>query len=195
MPDSGRGNGTRRRASPRGVWNGFWGGPRNGCAGARVRQCVSGDGVGAGEATAAATARIPPRGLPRRHRRVVVGRPAAGGCRGGATREGCAPGGPGTRRTAMHRRLVGDEAGAGRRGPGCVGHSGIVPYAARSPAPRSGDTPKPGGNAVKDCREFENRGRLTKSSKPGLGSWLLIKTDQPDMPWQQYRLQREIFGS
>src|ERR1041384_6821860 len=33
------------------------------------------------------------------------------------------------------------EAGAGRRGPGCVGHSRTVPYAARSPTPRSGGTP------------------------------------------------------
>src|SRR6476661_4250436 len=36
----------------------------------------------------------------------------------------------------LHHPLRRQNARAGRRGPGCVGHGGIVPYAARSPVRR-----------------------------------------------------------
>ncbi|HEX8244999.1 MAG TPA: hypothetical protein VF541_15930, partial [Longimicrobium sp.] len=56
--------------------------------------------------------------------------------RRGCLREGCAPGGPGTRRActdADHQRGC-----VARRGPGAVGNGGIVAYGARSPVPRLG---------------------------------------------------------
>ena len=54
----------------------------------------------------------------------------------GTVREGCAPGGPGTRRACADadesRRCL------ARRGPGAVGNSRIVAYRARSPVWRLG---------------------------------------------------------
>ncbi len=77
---------------------------------------------------------------PLRSRRVRFGdqRPVTTQRKRPHAREGCAPGGPGTRRTAVRHPVRRDDAGAGRRGPGCVGHGGIVPYAARSPVRRLG---------------------------------------------------------
>jgi len=57
-------------------------------------------------------------------------------CACAVLREGCAPAGPGTRRTACAGLSAGREVQAGRRGPGDVGNGGIVAYGARSPAPR-----------------------------------------------------------
>jgi len=48
-------------------------------------------------------------------------------------REGCAPGGPGPRRPVRGYTGI-ERARAAARGPGAVGHGGIVPYRARSPA-------------------------------------------------------------
>ncbi len=56
-------------------------------------------------------------------------------------REGCAPGGPGTRRTAPRGGGGREDARAGRRGPGAVGNGGIVAYGARSPFARLGAQP------------------------------------------------------
>jgi hypothetical protein len=109
--------GPAARRCPPGDW---WasaprGAARRGGAGGWIRRAslrTSGAGTGTGDE---------PPGAPRAngaHRRRGSGGKAT-------TRQGCAPAGPRPWRRGSFRR----------RGLGCVGHGGIVPYAARSPAP------------------------------------------------------------
>jgi len=106
----------RRRRPP--VETGGWNGRKSAFA-----DCGRGTGTGGGSPEHAAV-------------RLRHASPLPEPCGNAQKREGCAPGGPGTRRTARTVTSAEIGAGAGRRGPGAVGNGGIVAYGARSPAPR-----------------------------------------------------------
>ena len=90
--------------------------------------------------------------------------------RRGCMRDARPKGRDGGGRTRRRRQVEKRCGNAGnRRWPGAVGHSCTVPYCARSPAPRSGDMPKPGRSsfAVHDAEEAKRPAGTPKTNESG----------------------------